>query len=58
MTKREAIKTILSGHPIHIEFDCDLDEEADEFLIKGLEKIRDWMDAIDEKNARGETDDI
>ena len=58
MTKNEAIKTILSGHSVTVKFDCDLNEEADDIFIKALEKIRDWADAIDEKIARGETDDI
>lgn len=56
MTKREAIETILSGHIIDgVKFDCDLDEEADEILIKGLEKIRDWLDAIDEEKQNETT---
>ena len=49
MTKREAIKTILSGHTIHIEFDCDLNEEADENFIRALEQIRDWANRIDKE---------
>lgn len=54
MTKREAIKIILAGHKIHIEFDCDLNEEADEVFITSLEEIRDWANAIDERLEQGE----
>lgn len=49
MTKREVIKTYLAKHRIHLEADCDMDEEADENFIKACEKIRDWVLNIDEE---------
>lgn len=55
MTKREVMKKYLKGN-IHIETDCDLNEETDEVFTKAIIQIAEWAKSIDEKLESGRKD--